>query len=145
MRDAKPRKRFVGASKMPGIGLMMRKDARAAEEARQHHVASGGVRGARSQQVRRNNAKKRAQLKNIPPLAPQYGNGGPFPREWITLPGNGLDQRGLAATVGPKNTKVFAGPDLQCDVVEGGPLFPRAAQDGHVFQEKERRRRGGHF
>src|ERR1700674_3105641 len=34
MRNAKPRERFVGASKMPGIGLLMRKDARAAEEAR---------------------------------------------------------------------------------------------------------------
>src|SRR5436305_2094840 len=78
-------------------------------------------------------------------LAPQDRDGRSFAGEWIALPGNGLDQRGLAASVGPKNTKVFAGPDLQCDVVEGGPLLPRAAQDGHVFQGEEWKRRGGHF
>src|SRR5258708_25641143 len=91
---------------------MVRKYLRAAEKAGQHHVASRGVRRARRQEVRRNNAKKRAQLKNIPPFAPQYGSAGPIPREWIALPRNGLNQCRLAAAIRTQDAHVLPTRDL---------------------------------
>src|SRR2546428_3186574 len=77
------------------IGMMVRKNAGAAEKAREHHVAAGGIRGTGSQQVRRYDSEQRAQLENIPSLAPQYGNVGPVPR-------NGLDQCRLPQPFGPR-------------------------------------------
>jgi len=130
---------------MPGIGMMVRKDARAAEESRQDHIAPGGVRGAGSQQVGRNDSEQRAQLENIPSLAPQDGNRRPFPRKRIAFARDGLDQRGLAASVGSKNAHVLSGCDLQGHIVESRTLLPRPAQDGHVFQGEQWRRRTSHF
>src|SRR5258708_8500746 len=100
------------------IGMMVRKTARAAEKAGKHDITAGGIRGTRSQQVRRHDAEQRAQLKNIPSLAPQYGNARPFPRQWVALPRNGLDQRGLAAAIRPQDAHVLSARDLQVDVME---------------------------
>src|SRR5882672_12543908 len=100
MRDAQARQGFVGPRKVFRIGMMVRKNPRAAEKTGEHHIPSGGIRGARSQQVGRYNSEQRAQFENIPSLMSQDKDGRPFPREWIALPGNGLNQRGLAASVG---------------------------------------------
>src|SRR5260370_33516200 len=91
MRNPKPRQRFLAPSEMLRIGMMVRKNARAAEKAGEHHITACGIRGTGSQQVRRYDSEQRAQLEYIPPLAAQYGNARPFPREWIALPSDGLD------------------------------------------------------
>ncbi|OLD21933.1 MAG: hypothetical protein AUI91_03265 [Acidobacteria bacterium 13_1_40CM_3_56_11] len=117
MPYAKPRHRFVGPREMFRIGMMVRKNVGAAEKAREHHVAAAGIRGTGSQQVRRYDSEQRAQLENIPSLAPQYGNVGPVPRKRITLPRNGLDQCRFAAAIRSQDAYVFSARDLQVDVV----------------------------
>src|SRR5438876_5924651 len=52
MRDAKPRQRFLGKREMFRIGMMVRKNACAAEKTGKHYIATGSIRCARSQQVR---------------------------------------------------------------------------------------------
>src|SRR6266849_10309494 len=99
MRNPKPRQSFFGPREMLRIGMMVRKNSRAAEKAGEHHMTAGGIRGAGSQQVRRYDSEQRAQLENIPSFAPQYGNAGTFPREWVALPCNGLDQSRFAAAI----------------------------------------------
>src|SRR5438128_152997 len=73
MRDAEPLEGCFGAGQMLRVGVMVRKDARAAEEAGEHDVASGRVRSARSEKVWRHNAEQRAQLEYIPVLASENG------------------------------------------------------------------------
>src|SRR5437773_3779533 len=45
MGDAKPRQSFLHTRKMFSVGMMVRKNARAAKKTRKHHVAAGGIRG----------------------------------------------------------------------------------------------------
>jgi hypothetical protein len=40
---------------------------------------------------------------------------------------------------------MLSGRDLQRDVIERRPAFPRAAQDGHMYQGQQWRSRGGHL
>src|SRR6266481_7732082 len=98
--------------------MMMRKYARATEKTGEHHVAAGSVRGAGSHQVRRHNTEQRAQLENVPSLAPKYGNPGPIARKRITLPRNGLDQCRLAAAIRSQDAYVLAARNLQVNVVK---------------------------
>src|SRR5258708_10444910 len=118
MRDAKPRHRFVSQGETLRIRMMMRKYTRATEKAGEHHVAAGGLRGAGSQQVRRHDAEQRAQLENVPSLAPKYGNPGPIARKRITLPRNGLDQCRFAAAIRSQDAYVLAARNLEVNVVK---------------------------
>src|ERR1700675_1989445 len=139
MRNAKPRQSSLSSRKMFRIRMMVRKNARAAEETGEHHVAASGIRGTASQQVRRNNAQQRAQLENVPALAPQYGNAGSFPREWITLPRDGLDQCRLAAAIRSQYAHVLPAGDFQADVLEGRAV---TTHYGDVRRIAEWRRHG---
>ncbi len=73
MRDAKPLEGRFGASQMFRVGVVVREDACAAEEAGEHDVAPGRVRSARSEKVWRHNAEQRAQLEYVPVLASENG------------------------------------------------------------------------
>jgi len=74
-------KSFLGPREMLRIGMMVRKNARAAEKAGEDYVAARGIRSAGRQQVRRDDSEPRTQFENIPSLAPEDGNPRPFPRE----------------------------------------------------------------
>src|SRR5207237_9853685 len=102
--------------------MMVRKNARAAEKAGEHHITAGGLRGTGSQQVRRYDSEQRAQFENIPSLPPQYGNVGPFPRDGIALSRNRLDQCRCAAAIWSQYAHVLPASDLQVDVMEGRAL-----------------------
>src|SRR5882762_2868631 len=141
MRNAKPRQSFLGQCKIFWIGMMLRKNARAAEKAREHHITAGGIRGTGSQQVRGDDSKQRAQLENIPSLAPPYGNAGPFPCEWIALPRNGLDQCRFAAAIRPQYANVLPASDLQVDVIEGRAV---TTHDRDMREGEQGRRDGVH-
>jgi len=101
------------------IGMMVRKNARAAEKTGKHHITTGRIRGAGRQEVRRDDSKPRTQLENIPSLAPEDGNPGPLPREWIALPRNGLDQCRLAAAIRSQDADVLPAGDFQINVAQG--------------------------
>jgi len=137
MRNSQPRKSLPRSPNMLGVGMVMRKDSRAAEKSRKDYVPSGRVRGARRQQIRRYNSQLRAQFENVPSLAPQNGNRRPFARLRITLTRDGLDQRGLPAPIRSQDAHVLPSPDFQRDVFQGRPLFPRAAQHSDMFQGKQ--------
>ena len=64
--------------------------------------------------------------------------------ERVAFARDGFDQRGFAAAVGAEDADVFAGADLEGDVVEGGAF---AAHDGDVVQGEQRGlgRFRGHF
>src|SRR2546422_4706412 len=124
------------------IRMMVRKNAGAAEKTREHHVAAGGIRGTGSQQVRGDDSEQRAQLENIPALAPQYGNAGPFPCQWIALPRNGLDQRRFAAAIRPQYANVLPASDLQVDVIEGRAV---TTHDRDICEGEQGRRDGVHY
>src|SRR5712692_433589 len=137
MRNAKPRQSFLGPCEMFWIGMLVRKNARAAEKAGEHHITAGGIRGAGRQQVRRYDSEQRAQLENIPSFAPQYGNAGTFPREWIALPRNGLDQCRFAAAIRSQYAHVLPARDLQVNVLEGRAVTTHYRDMG----KREQRRR----
>src|SRR2546430_14095932 len=113
MRNAKPRQRFRGQCKMFWIGMVVWKNARAAEKPGEHHITASGIRGTGSQQVRRYDSEHGAQFENIPSRAPQYGNTGPFPHEWIAFPRYGLDQGRFAAAIWSQYANVLTASDLQ--------------------------------
>src|SRR6266446_4918940 len=119
IRDAKPLQSFLRTREMFRIGMMVRKNARAAEKPGKHYIAASGIGRTRSQQIRRHDSEQRAQFENIPSLAPQNGNAGPLPRMWIALPGNGLDQRRFTTAIRPQDAYVLPAPNLQVDVMQG--------------------------
>src|SRR5438105_1935451 len=121
--------------------MMVRKNARAAEKAGEHHITAGGLRGTGSQQVRRYDSEQRSQLENIPSLPPQYGNVGPFPREWIALSRNGLDQRRFAAAIRSQDAHVLPASDLQVDIMEGHAV---TTHDRDMREEEQGRGDGFH-
>src|ERR1700734_264396 len=144
MRDSQPLKRGIRAGQMVRVRMMVRKDARTAEKSGKHHVATGGVRGARSQQIRRNDSQQRTQLEYIPAFAPENRNRGSFACHGITLARNGLNQRGFAASIGSEDANVFAGTDAKRNAIERRPSGGLSAHDGDVVEGQEWRRRG-HF
>ena len=141
MPNAKPPQSFFRSREKFRIGMMVRKNARAAEETREYYITAGGIRGAGSQQVRRHDSQQRAQLENIPSFASQYGNAGPFPREGITLPRNGLDQCRFAAAIRPQDAHVLPARDLQVHVLEGRAV---ATHYGDMRKGEQGRREGVH-
>src|SRR5262249_7335173 len=102
-------------------------------------VASRGVRGAGSQQIRRNNSQQRAQLEDIPSLAAKNGN-----RAAVLLRNGGCArggfargrffERGLAAAIWPKDADVLARGDLQVHFAERGVV---SAHHGYVFEREK--------
>ena len=133
--NAKPREGRVRLFKQIGTGRMVRKDARAAEKPGEHDVAAGRIRCAGRQQIGRDNAKLRAQLKNIPVLATENGDGGVLVCEWIALARYGFYQGGLATAVRPEDADVFAGFNAQANVLQRRVLSPH---HGDVIKVKER-------
>lgn len=135
--DAEALERGLRARQVAGIGMVMRENARAAEESGQHYVASGGVRGAGSEQIRRDDAQQGAQLENVPALAPENRNGAAVFglisgwRQRVALAGNRFDERGLSAAVRAQNAHVLACGDFQIHFAEGGMV---AAHHRHVFE-----------
>src|SRR5258708_40336901 len=88
--------------------LMIWKNSRAAEEARERHVHSRRVRGARRQQVRRNDSQQRAQFENIPTVASEDPDRGVFAGDRVALPRQRLDERGFATAIRAQNAKALA-------------------------------------
>jgi len=125
-----------------GRGMMVGKDARAAEEAGEHDVAPGGFVGARRLEVGGNDAEEVAQLKNVPALATEDFQMGAWRGKGITFAGYRFDKGGLTAAVGAEDADVFAGVDAQAYVVKGsGRRCGRvevAAEHGHVTKVEQR-------
>src|SRR2546430_2762667 len=141
MRNAQPRQSFLGQCTMFRIGMMVWKNACAAEKAGKHHIAASGIRGTGSQQVRRYDSEQRAQFENIPSLPPQYGNVGPFPRDGIALSRNRLDQCRFAAAIWSQYAHVLPASDLQVDVMEGHAV---TTHDRDMREGEQGRRDGVH-
>src|ERR1700730_6427038 len=118
MRDPQPSERRVGSLEKCGTGPVMRKNARTAEETREHHVAAGRITGTGCQQIGRDDAEQRAQLKNVPALAAENRDGGAFVRHRVAFTRDGLDQRGLAAAIRTQDTNMLARLDAQGDVLQ---------------------------
>src|SRR5882724_485649 len=112
----------------------MREDARTTEESREHYIAARGVRGARSQQVWRNDAKQRPELKNVPTLPAQNRNRRTVVRQRVTFASDGLNQRGFPAPVRAQDAHMFARVDPQRHVFQCGAL---TAHDGYVIQRQQ--------
>ena len=123
---------------MHRVGMVMWKDARAAEESRQHHVPPGCLRGARRQQVRRDNSQQRPQLENVPPFASQNRNRTSIARQRVAFPRDGLDQRGLPAAIRPQDAHVLPRGNFQIHFPE------RRAVAAHHRHVSERKKRWGH-
>ena len=142
MVDAEAFEGRVSESKLVRCGMMMGKDMRAAEESGKHDVEAGGVGGARSEQILRDDAEVGAQFKDVPAVLAHDGDGRTFAGERIAFARDGLDERGFAATVGTKDADVFAGVDAQGEVAESRQV---TANHGDVVQiEQGRVERIGH-
>lgn len=143
--DAEALERGLCSRQMHRIRMVMRENARAAEESGEHHVASCGIGGAGSEQVRRNDAQERAQFENVPALAAEDRNRGAVFclifgwRQRIALAGDRFDERGFAAAVWPQDADVLSRGDLQIYFTEGGVI---AAHYRDVFELEKRRGHG---
>ena len=120
MRHAESREQRIGARALRSVGRVMAEDARAAEESRQHDVASRRVGGAGGEQVGSDDPEPLAQLEDVPPVAAEDAHRAACAGERIALARDRLDQRRLAAAVRAEDADVLAGVDREGDVVERG-------------------------
>ena len=134
MSDSQASECGFGALQMLWIGMMVRKNTRAAEKPGKNNIASRGVRGAGSQQIRRDDTKQRAQLENVPPLAAQDGDRRAFPRQGIAFARDRFDQRGFPATVRAEDANVFTGTDSERYTIERRPFGGRSAHHSNVME-----------
>ena len=72
----------------------------------------------RAHQFVRNDSQQRAQLEDVPGIAPQDGERRIGLRQRIAFARDGLDQRRFAAAVRPQDRDVLPGPNAERDVVE---------------------------
>src|SRR2546425_5008112 len=114
--------------------MVVRKNARAAEKAGQHHIPSSSVGGARSQQVRGYDSQQRPQLENIPTFAPEDGNRASAAHQRITFPRHGLDERGFPAAIRSKDAHVLASGNFQVHFVERDAV---TARNRYVFEREK--------
>lgn len=123
-----------------GTGAHVRLDAQigpeggGGEEAGDNGVESGGDGGALAGQLGGDDAEMAAELRDIPAFAAEQeelrlGRG-----DGVALAGDGFDEGGFAAAVGPEDGDVFAGGDAEGDVVKDDVV---AAGDADVLHEEE--------
>lgn len=139
MVDAEAFEGSVSTGKLLRCGMMMGKDMGAAEESGKHDVEASGGGGTGSEQILRDDAEVGAQFKNVPAVLAHDGDGRTFASERIAFAGDGLDERGFAATVGAEYADVFAGVDAQSEVVECRQV---TANHGDVVQVEQGRKVG---
>ena len=135
VRDAHAGQGVVSTGVMFGMRMMIGKDANAAEEAGEDHVETGGIGGASGEQIRGDDAEGGTEFEDIPERLAQDGDGGIFALKRVALAREGLDQGGLAATVGAEDADVFANRDAKGEAVEGDVL---TAKNSDVLQVEER-------
>src|ERR1700722_15533659 len=143
MRNAESLECGVAACEEFEIRFVMREDSRAAEESREDDVAAGSVGGAGGEQIGRYDAEQGTKLEDVPALFAEDRDGGTFGGKRVAFARDGLDERGLSATVWAEDADVFDRADFQGDVVEGGAV---AAHNGDVIESEKRgvgRRLGG--
>ena len=108
----------LGQLSVFGIDRVVREDARAAEKAGQHHVHAAGLTGTRRHQVVGHDAQQGAQFENVPVPLAENGHARPFANHGVAFTGDGLDQRGFAATVRSQHRNMFVHTHPQAEVVE---------------------------
>jgi hypothetical protein len=96
---------------------------------------AGRIGRARREQVRRDDTEEGTQLKDVPALAPENRDGGAIVSERIALPGDGLNQAGLAAAIWPENTYMLAGLDAQSYILQRRMVSPHHRD---IFQGEKR-------
>ncbi len=110
-RDARSSTRPAPRRPSPdaGIHIVIRIDRGAAEKSRQHNIPSASITGAGQHQIVRHDAKKRAQVKDVPRVLPENCHRRVVPRHRIALARDRLDQCRLAAAVRSENGDVLVG------------------------------------
>src|SRR5579859_760209 len=101
---------------------MIGKDANAAEEAGQNHLAAESIASAGKHPVVRYDTQPGSQSEDVPSVFSQNGHGGFRPRHGIAFACDGFNERGFATAVGPENGNVLVGADAQAEVIKRGLL-----------------------
>lgn len=76
------------------------------------------------------------KLRDVPAIAAEEANARLRRDDWIALAGDGLDERGFSAAVGPQDSNMLAVGDAQIDVVKHNGV---ATGDIHVLHIEKAR------